>query len=226
MNYEITVNQLNKGDGNIRAFASVVFAESFRVSNIAVIENKEGQCFVSMPRYASSKDDSGYKDICHPITKEFREELYEGIMKAYEQVQQIEENRLQLKISQVDKEKSQELKFNVKVTPFEREGSNLRGLARIYLEDCFLINNVSLLQGKNGVFISMPSYKTKQIDGRGRNVYQDICYPVTKDFHEKLNNLILQGFEQAKKIQQDEVRERAEGKVPLSGIEEQELPFR
>ena len=40
MNYEITVNQLNKGDGNIRAFASVVFAERFRVSNIAVMENK------------------------------------------------------------------------------------------------------------------------------------------------------------------------------------------
>ena len=62
MNYEITVNQLNKEDGNIRAFASVVFEESFKVSNIAVIENKEGQCFVSMPRYASSKDDSGYQD--------------------------------------------------------------------------------------------------------------------------------------------------------------------
>ena len=39
MNYEITVNQLNKEDGNIRAFASVVFEESFKVSNIAVIEN-------------------------------------------------------------------------------------------------------------------------------------------------------------------------------------------
>lgn len=188
MNYEITVNQLNKGDGNIRAFVSVVFEESFKVSNIAVIENKDGQCFVSMPRYASSKDDSGYKDICHPITKEFREELYEGIMKAYEQVQQIEENRLQLKISQVDQEKSQELKFNVKVTPFERDGSNIRGLARIYLEDCFVINNVSLLQGKNGLFVAMPSYKTKQTDEQGKSIYQDICFPVTKEFREELYN--------------------------------------
>ena len=186
MNYEITVNQLNKEDGNIRAFASVVFEESFKVSNIAVIENRDGQCFVSMPRYASSKDDSGYKDICHPITKEFREELYEGIMKAYEQVQQIEENRLQLKISQVDQEKSQELKFNVKVTPFERDGSNIRGLARIYLEDCFVINNVSLLQGKNGLFVAMPSYKTKQTDEQGKSIYQDICFPVTKEFRENL----------------------------------------
>ena len=78
---EITVNQLEKREGNIRAFASVVFEESFKVSNIAVIENKNGQCFVSMPRYASRKDDSGYKDICHPITKEFREQLYDGILK-------------------------------------------------------------------------------------------------------------------------------------------------
>ena len=85
MNYEITVNQLDKGDGNIRAFASVVFDESFKVSNIAVIENKNSQSFVSMPRYASSKDDSGYKDICHPITKEFREQLYGAVRKSFEE---------------------------------------------------------------------------------------------------------------------------------------------
>ena len=38
-----------------------------------------------MPRYASSKDDSGYKDICHPITKEFREELYGAVRKSFEE---------------------------------------------------------------------------------------------------------------------------------------------
>lgn len=139
---------VRKREGNIRAFASVVFEESFKVSNIAVIENKNGQCFVSMPRYASRKDDSGYKDICHPITKEFREQLYDGILKAYEQVQQEKDNRLQLKIYEADKDKKRELKFQVKATPFERDGSNLKGLARIYLEDCFVINNVSLLQGR------------------------------------------------------------------------------
>lgn len=37
----------------------------------------------------------------------------------------------------------------------------------------------------------MPSYKTKQLDEKGKNVYQDICFPITKDFREKLNNVIL-----------------------------------
>ena len=89
---EITVNQLEKREGNIRAFASVVFEESFKVSNIAVIENKNGQCFVSMPRYASRKDDSGYKDICHPITKEFREQLYRAVRKSFEESKEKQKN--------------------------------------------------------------------------------------------------------------------------------------
>lgn len=220
MKYEINVAEMKNSKGSVKGFASVVFGGSFKVGNITILENREGEMYLSMPYYANSREEDN-KDICHPITKEFRRELEENIIQAFEAYKQTGERKYL-----VGDAKEEELSFKVSVTPFEREGSNLRGLARIYLEDCFLINNVSLLQGKNGVFISMPSYKTKQIDGRGRNVYQDICYPVTKDFREKLNNVILQGFEQAKEIQQDEIRERAEGNVPLSGIEEQELPFR
>lgn len=54
--------------------------------------------------------------------------------------------------------------FSITVTPYEKEGSNIKGLARIYFEDSFLVNNVSILQGKNQLFVSMPSYKTKQVD--------------------------------------------------------------
>ena len=162
------------------------------------------------------------------LQKEFREELYEGIMKAYEQVQQIEENRLQLKISQVDQEKSQELKFNVKVTPFERDGSNIRGLARIYLEDCFVINNVSLLQGKNGLFVAMPSYKTKQTDEQGKSIYQDICFPVTKEFREKLYGAVRKSFEESRKKQKSgDGKEQTEPSAGRDGWQEaKDTPFR
>lgn len=111
------------------------------------------------------------------------------------------------------------------VTPFERENSNLCGLARIYFDDCLLINNVSLLQGKNGVFISMPSYRTKQIDENGKNVYKDICFPITKEFREKLNGVIMQGFEQAKENQQEAAKEQSDGFVPVPDVPDN-LPFR
>ena len=79
MKYSIRVNEVKNMDGNIRGFATVVFSDSFKVTNIAILENKEkGQLFVSMPRYKSNERDGNgnvYKDVCNPIKREFREEL-------------------------------------------------------------------------------------------------------------------------------------------------------
>lgn len=48
-----------------------------------------------------------------------------------------------------DTGKTQEMpEFSVTVTPYEREGSNIKGLARIYFENSFIVNNVNILQGK------------------------------------------------------------------------------
>lgn len=81
-------------------------------------------------------------------------------------------------------------KFEVAITPYEKEGSRIKALGRVYLEDVFLINNVSLYEGKNDVFVSMPSHKTNKVDDNGKPVYADVCYPVTKEFREKLYSKI------------------------------------
>ena len=189
MKYTVKVNKVRKNEGNLRGFATVVFGESFKVTNIAILENSEGNLFVSMPRYRRSEVDEKnnyiYKDICNPITREFRTELYDAILDGYKNAGN--ENR------EVAKE-TNDLEmptFAVKVTPYEREGSNIKGLARIYLDDSFVINNVSVIQGKNDVFVAMPSYKTKQTDKEGKAVYQDICFPITKEFRERLYGEIL-----------------------------------
>ena len=89
MKYSIKVNEVRAKDGsNIKGFATVVFGDSFKITNIAILENKEkGELFVSMPRYRSNERDESnsviYKDVCNPITAEFREELYTNILEAY-----------------------------------------------------------------------------------------------------------------------------------------------
>ena len=184
MKYTVKVNKVRKNEGNLRGFATVVFGESFKITNIAILENSNGNLFVSMPRYRSSEVDEHnnfvFKDICNPITKEFRTELYDAIIEGYKNAGK-ENNELNTEKIEVE-----EPPFTVKVTPYEREGSNIKGLARIYLDDKFVINNVTLIQGKDNVFVAMPSYRTKQKDKDGRTVYKDICFPVTKEFREKL----------------------------------------
>lgn len=44
--------------------------------------------------------------------------------------------------------------------------------------------------------LSMPSYKTKQ-ELNGKPVYQDICFPVTKEFREKLYGSVLKAYDEA-----------------------------
>lgn len=235
MKYSIRVNEVTSKEGsNIRGFATVVFGDSFKITNIAILENREkGQLFVSMPRYRSSERDENnapvYKDVCNPITAEFREELYANILNAYEKTVSHEAEAVQkFESRNEDKGADGSPAFSVTVTPFERDGSNIRGLARIYFEDSFIVNNVNIVQGREKLFVSMPSYKTKQTDEQGKAVYQDVCYPVTKEFREKLNAELIQQYEQEKEKSKERAKDNAEKQMGSPGREQEkeELPFR
>lgn len=230
MKYSIKVNEVKSKEGNLKGFATVVFGDSFKITNIAILENSErGELFVSMPRYKSSERDENngvvYKDVCNPITKEFREELYGNILDAFEKVKEQDKEQ-----GEKSEGKIEMPEFSVSVTPYEREGSNIRGLARIYFEDSFIVNNINILQGNDKVFVAMPSYKTKQVDEQNKPVYQDVCYPVTKEFREKLFGEILDTYEKEKAKQQEQVQNKNQAKDTSKDgfmrVNNQEGPFR
>ena len=87
-----------------------------------------------------------YKDVCNPITAEFREELYTNILDAYARIKEPEKEETQ------KQDRTQEMpEFSVTVTPYEREGSNIKGLARIYFENSFIVNNINIVQGRGTI---------------------------------------------------------------------------
>ena len=73
----------------------------------------------------------------------------------------------------------------------------------------------------------MPSYKTKQVDEQGKPIYQDVCYPVTKDFREKLYNEIIAEYEKAKDKSNEKSKGecRTEPRKSPTGIKK-DTPFR
>ena len=52
----------------------------------------------------------------------------------------------------------------------------------------------------------MPAYKTKQVDEQGKPVYQDVAYPVTKEFREKLYGQIIEEWDKAKEPSQHQAQ--------------------
>jgi DNA-binding cell septation regulator SpoVG len=227
MRYTIHVNEVKEKEGGLKGFATVVLGESFKITNIAILENKQtGKLFVSMPRYKSNeRDENGgaiYKDICNPTTAEFRQDLYDNILETYQQ--EVSKNKEHGKPRGVEQEL---LEFSVTVTHYEREGSNIRGLARVYFEDSFILNNVSIVQGKDKMFVAMPAYKVKKIDEQGKAIYQDVAYPVTKEFREKLYGQIIAEYEKAKQQIETQARDKAEQKAtPEKQSDREATPFR
>ena len=202
MNYRINVFEVKGNDSNVKAYANVAFGESFVVRNIAVVERKDGEgLFVDMPSYRSNEVDANgnpvYKDIANPTTKEFYQEFTDNILKAYEQREELGKSGLKVGND------SAEPIFNVSVTPIDREGSHTKGLARMYIGDSFVVQNISVVEGKNGLFVSMPAYKTDRGD------YQNIAFPITKDFRRKLFDAVLNAYKQKK----DRPREAALAKA-------------
>lgn len=197
MKYSIKLNAVSNPDKSVKAFAAVTFGDCFKITNIAVVKTQEGEPFVSMPSFKSKERNEHnqpvYKDVCNPITSDFRKELYDDILALYNEM----ESSGKSEVSKVE-DHPEEPKFRVAVTPFERNGSNIRGLARIYFEDCFVVNNVSIIQGKEREFVAMPSYMVKQNGKDGKPLYQDVCFPVTKEFREKLHDAIIECYQQEK----------------------------
>ena len=197
MKYNIKINEVKSDDSQIKGFATVTFGDSILVRNIAIIQRRDSdELFVSMPSYRTNevteKGEPVYRDVCNPITKEFYDELVGNILEAFNQRQSIGKNGMDIGTDTAP------LRFTVKVTPMKREDSSLRGLGRIFLEDNFVISNVKMVEGKNGMFISMPDYRTEKYKD-GKPVYREIAFPVTKEFREQL----FGAFEQEYTISKD-----------------------
>ncbi|WP_270809968.1 SpoVG family protein [Hungatella effluvii] len=70
------------------------------------------------------------------------------------------------------------------------EESGIRGYASATIDGCLGIRGIKVVEGGNGLFISMPSRK-------GADGYKDICFPVTREFSEQLRGAVLAAYNQA-----------------------------
>ena len=212
MNYSIKVNKLEKENWSTKAFVSVVFEESFKLTDITIRETKNGETFVAMPGYKTSKkDEQGnpvYKNYFYPTTAEFRKELYDNIIKAYES------NAKELNIT------SGKDKVSVSVAMYPCNfNEKIESIGKIYIDKCFVIDGVRVIEGEKGSFVAMPTKTTEGKDGKTE--YSEVCYPVTKEFREQLYGETIKKSNAVK-----EQKKEIGGFEPIRDFGDEKLPFR
>lgn len=76
MNYNIKVNKLENKDWSTKAFVSIVFEESLKVTDITVKEARNEDLFSYKTKQKDEQEKAIYQDVCYPVTKKFWEMLY------------------------------------------------------------------------------------------------------------------------------------------------------
>ena len=80
---------------------------------------------------------------------------------------------------------------DIRIRKVTTEGK-LKSYVTVTFDNCFVIHNVKIIEGKSGVFIAMPSRKTRTGE------YKDVAHPITPEFRGTLQKTILDEYERVK----------------------------
>lgn len=78
---------------------------------------------------------------------------------------------------------------DVRVRRVAKEGK-MKAVVSITIDEEFVVHDIKVIEGEKGLFIAMPSRKAT--DGE----YRDIAHPINSTTREKIQNIILEKYEQ------------------------------
>ena len=79
------------------------------------------------------------------------------------------------------------MEIDVKITRLGAPDSNVKAYVSATIGNCFVVRGMKLVEGKNGLFLSMPNYQKK--DGS----YTDVC--TTAEFRQQFNNAAVAAYQ-------------------------------
>jgi stage V sporulation protein G len=69
------------------------------------------------------------------------------------------------------------------------DGDNrLVGIAAITIDNCFVVHELRIIEGKNGLFVAMPSRKMPNGD------YKDVAHPINSETRAMIEKIVLETF--------------------------------
>ena len=86
---------------------------------------------------------------------------------------------------------------DVRVRKVAKEGK-MKAVVSITIDDLFVVHDIKVIEGQNGLFIAMPSRKAP--DGE----FKDIAHPINTETREQIQKAILDEYEKVKNLDMQE----------------------
>ena len=82
--------------------------------------------------------------------------------------------------------------MNMEITDVKIKKVNVSGKLKAYVsltfDNCFVIHNLKIIEGKEGIFVAMPNRRTKNGD------FKDIAHPINTDCRTHIQSRILDEY--------------------------------
>lgn len=82
--------------------------------------------------------------------------------------------------------------------------SKMKAIVSVTFDDEFVVHDIKVIDGLNGIFIAMPS--RKMADGE----FRDIAHPINAGTRKKIQKAVFKEYEESLTILEEEAREEAE----------------
>ena len=79
---------------------------------------------------------------------------------------------------------------DVRIRKISNDGK-MKAIVSVTFENEFVVHDIKVIEGQNGLFIAMPSRKTP--DGE----FKDIAHPINTEAREKIQSAILEAYQKA-----------------------------
>lgn len=83
----------------------------------------------------------------------------------------------------------------VEIRPMRSEG-NLKAFCSVVFDDVFIVHSVKVIQGKESLFVAMPSREIKNGE------FRDTAHPIDNDFRLKMEQIIIDKYKEVVKEEQ------------------------
>ncbi|OPL07800.1 MAG: septation protein spoVG [delta proteobacterium ML8_F1] len=105
---------------------------------------------------------------------------------------------------------------DVRIRKINEEGK-MKAIVSVTFEDAFVVHDIKIIEGQNGLFVAMPSRKVAEGD------YRDIAHPINSETRNQLQDRIFEEYEKVKlEIQIHEQEESIQSEVLEEEVDQED----
>lgn len=82
-----------------------------------------------------------------------------------------------------------------------KDDGKMKAVVSVTFDEAFVVHDIKIIEGQNGLFVAMPSRKVGEAD------YRDIAHPINSSMRSEIQNVIFEAYELAKTELDENVEE-------------------